>query len=155
MGVEIRGIDELTALLTRTADTTNRNMAEVLKREAHEVARLAKEFSPVDSGALEDSWQVIELGGDRDYRGRFTKKSYVIQVDPSATDPDGRPTSVYGLEMHEHLAPYGSGMYKLGPLSRAKNAGSGRVGGRFLERAIDEVEYGLMARMQKVVREYY
>lgn len=155
MAVEIYGLDELTTLLDRSADDTNRHMSEMLRREAHEIARLASQFSPVDSGALEDAWEVVEMGGDRDARGRFTKKSYVIQVDPMASDPDGRPTTLYALEMHEHLGPYGSGRYKLGEKSRAKDNSSGRVGGRFLERAVDEVEHELMARMQSVVRSHY
>lgn len=155
MGVKIVGIDELTTLLDRTADDTNRHMAEMLRREANEIARLAGEFSPVDTESLENSWEVVELGGDRDYRGRFTKKSYAVQIDPTARNPDGTWVSDYALEMHEHQEPYGSGRYKLGKKSQKKNEGNGRVGGKFLERAVDEVEYELMARMQKVVRSHY
>lgn len=158
MAVKIVGVDELTAMLDRTADDTTREMAKVLQRGAEDVARLASEFSPRDSSALENAWEVVEMGGERDYRGRFTKKSYVVQVDPMATDPDGRPTSLYALEMHEHLAPYGSGRYQLSTHpggSRDKDGGRGVVGGRFLERAVDEVEMDLMAQMQKVVRRNY
>jgi hypothetical protein len=56
--------------------------------------------------------------------------------------------------MHENLTPYGP--LNLGKNSRAKQAGqSEMVGGRFLERAADQISDGIMNRLIEVTRQYF
>lgn len=93
-----------------------------LRSKGKKVVRRAIEYAPVDKGNLEAAIQMEEL---------FAKGAIIFSV---AESVNGVNVSDYAIHMHE-------GVYNLGPGSRAKDAGTGTVGRKYLERAVeDEVE---------------
>lgn len=157
MSVEVYGVEELKYLLKQAGLKAVKGAFDQMRREAKKIETLAKQMAPVDEGDLEDAIQMVETGGGRDEFGRFARKSITIEVDMDASagvDSQGRPRTVgaYAYTMHEHLAPYGR--FNLGPRSRAKQDGQNvMVGGKYLERAMDEVMPGMMDRIVRHVRE--
>lgn len=151
MGIEYGGFDELQANLRQIGPRAERAVTRQMRAETYRIAELAKRFAPIDEGPLEDAIQVMEEGGARDDRGRFTRKSFTVYVDVDQQGSHNAMIGEYAYRMHEHLTPYGP--LKLGKNSRAKQAGqSEMVGGRYLERAVQEVSDGLMNRLIEVSR---
>lgn len=157
MSVQVTGADELKYLLRQAGERAVKGAFDQMRKEAKRIESLAKQMAPVDEGDLEDAIQMVETGGGRDNLGRFSRKSITIEVDMNASagvDSQGRPRTVgaYAYTMHEHLTPYGE--FRLGKKSRAKQASqSVMVGGKYLERAMEEVMPGLIERVVKHVRE--
>lgn len=151
MGIEYSGFDELQANLRQIGPRAERAVTRQMRAEAYRIADLAKRFAPIDEGPLEDSIKVLQENGGRDARGRFTRASFSVYVDVYEQGSHGAMIADYAYRMHEHLTPYGP--LKLGKQSRAKQAGqSEMVGGRYLERAVEEVSDGLMNRLIQVSR---
>lgn len=151
MGIEYSGFDELRTNLQQIGPRAERAVTRQMKAEAYRIADLAKRFAPVDEGPLEDSIQVMQEGGGRDDRGRFARTSFTVYVDTDQQGSHGALIADYAYRMHEHLTPYGP--LKLGKRSQAKQVGqSEMVGGRYLERAVQEVSDGLMNRLIEVTR---
>lgn len=98
-----------------------------MKEGAKEIQKLAQDYAPVDEHDLEKAIKV-EIDPQN--------MSAYVMIDPLATDGRGVSIALYGMYMHEGLAPYGSGRYELGPESE-KKAASKDVGGKFLERAYE------------------
>jgi hypothetical protein len=153
MGIRLEGVDELMTILQQTGEKAQRGVYQQMKKEALEIQRLARLYAPIDHGNLEDAISVEEMEGERDSRGRMGRKSVVVFVDMSQEGYEGEPIGQYAYIMHEYLAPYGK--FKLGPLSQLKNKGNGKVGGKFLERAINDVSQEMMKRLVDVARTYY
>lgn len=101
----------------------------VLKDEGREIRDLAREYAPIDEGDLEAA--II-------MQSQKSENQVHVGIDPSAVDKRGVPINSYGAAMHELLAPFGAGLYNLGKRSSAKDAGRGKVGGKFLTRAFRE-----------------
>lgn len=154
MAVKIEGVDQLFYRIDRAGENSRSKMSKLLREGAEDIAQRAREYAPIDHGNLEKAIEVEPLGGERDYRGRFTKISYVVQVNPEATGFKGEPLLPYAYEMHEHQTPNG-GKYKLGERSLQKDGGRGVVGGGYMERAVDDIENDLMSRMIDVIREEF
>lgn len=158
MGVEVEGVETLMYLLQQNGAKAVRGAAQQMNREAHDIRDLARRFAPVDEGDLEASIRVVDQGGGRDEEtGRFVRKSYVVEVDgdyPAGTNKEGRTTTVgdYAYLMHEYQVPFGT-VYRLGKRSQAKQDSdpSVIVGGKFLERAVDEVSQGMIGRIIRAV----
>ncbi|RQT26051.1 HK97 gp10 family phage protein [Burkholderia contaminans] len=121
----------LAAQLAQLGERSSRKILTVMRDEAQTIARLAKENAPHKDGDLEEAIHVVEDRGGMNNRTQVT-----IEVDPAAVDAHGRRVAEYAAIMHEGLAPYGTGAFKLDDGSIAKDAGSGKVGGKFLERAV-------------------
>lgn len=90
-----------------------------MRSKGKKIVKTAQSYAPVDKGNLEKSIQMQEL---------FSKGAVVFSVGDNESGVD---VSDYALYMHE-------GQYNLGPASLAKDGGSGKVGRKFLERAIDD-----------------
>lgn len=153
MGMEVEGAEQLMVMLRQLGPKATDGIFEQMKVEARSIRNLARSYAPVDHGNLEEAIQMEVLGGGRDARGRFIRKALSVFVDMEARGHNGEPMSQYAYIMHEHLTPYGP--LKLGEKSAAKNAGSGRVGGRFLERAANEVSDRIMTRLIDVAKTYF
>jgi len=153
MGVHLEGVDELMTILRQTGAKAQRGVYEQMKKEAREIQRLARLYAPIDHGNLEDAISVEEIDAERGEGGRFGRKSVAVFVDTTQEGYKGEPIGQYAYIMHEYLAPYGR--FKLGPLSRQKNSGNGKVGGKYLERAINDVSAEMMKRLVDVARSYY
>lgn len=154
MGMQLEGADELAYLIRNAGAKASKNIAAQMRREAFNIQELARRFAPIDHGNLEDAIEVAEVGGGRDEEtGRFLRKSFEVFIDMDAEAFDGRTVGQYAYVMHELLLPYGAGGFKLGKKSREKQAGQAEtVGGRFLERAAEEVSRGLMGRLIEIAR---
>jgi len=101
------------------------------------MAALASKFAPKDDGELENAIKVRDGDGQRGADGRFQRKTVEVYVDVNMPTADGRTVGDYAYEMHEHLTPFGP--LQLGPESVSKQASqSEMVGGKFLERAVEE-----------------
>jgi hypothetical protein len=130
VGLKIEGVDLLMRSLRQVQQRAVRGGADALREGGEEIAKLARDFAPIDDG---DLTQAISAEEERDVNNRV---SILIWVDPTVQDEHGKQVAEYGARMHEGLAPYGSGAYNLGPNSRAKDGGRGIVGGKFIERAL-------------------
>lgn len=104
--------------------------SELMAKEGEEIAKLAREFAPVDQGDLEAAIK-SEVVADA---GRNRRNVVLVYVDPDARDEHGRSVLAYGSLLHSEQIPEG-GVFGLGPKSEAKDAGRGVVGGGFLSRA--------------------
>lgn len=153
MGVKVEGIDELAYLIRQSGDKAAHGVVEQMRKEAKKMRDLARKMAPVDEHNLEKAIKMRELGGNRDRRGRFTRKSFEVFIDETAPGTRAESVGEYAYLMHEYLTPFGP--YKLGPKSRQKQAGQTEmVGGAFLERAVDEVSQDMMDRLIDVARSY-
>lgn len=153
MGMQLEGADELAILLQQAGAKATRGVLDQMRKEAIAIQRLARKFAPLDHGPLEDAIKVRTTGGGREESGRFARKALEVFIDMDAEAHDGRTVGQYAYVMHELLQPFGAGGFKLGPKSRLKQKGQQEVvGGRFLERAAEEVSRGLMNRLIEVAR---
>lgn len=127
-------IGALVSRLQQIGDHASSNGARGLRRAAVRVQKLAVSYAPLEHGGLEDAIKIEE-----DSSGINRRKIFYVYVDPTSPELDasgqatGRLVGRYMHWIHE-------GDYKLGKASQAKNAGSGKVGPKFLERAADEVD---------------
>lgn len=158
MGVQVEGIDLLMFRLRRGGAKAQKGLSQAMLQEAMDIRDLARQMAPVDEGDLERAIKVRQPPGtrQRDALGRFVSASFIIEVDgdePAGTNREGKVTTVgdYAYVMHEHLAPFGT--YNLGKRSRAKQAANPgvMVGGKYLERAVAEIEQGLVNRLIEAV----
>lgn len=153
MAIRLEGADELAVMLRQIGPKATDGIFEQMKIEARSIQNLARSYAPLDHGNLEDAIKMEVLGGGRDARGRFVRKALSVFIDMEARGYAGEPMSQYAYLMHEHLTPYGP--LKLGEKSAAKDGGRGIVGGRFLERASEEVSAGIMSRLIDVAKTYF
>jgi hypothetical protein len=151
--MQLEGADELSILIRNAGIKAEKGVFEQMRREAVKIQELARKFAPIDHGPLEDSIKVSTEGGGRDDMGRFVRKALSVYIDPDDEAHDGRNVGQYAYVMHELLLPFGAGGFKLGKKSQQKQMGQSEiVGGRFLERAAEEVSRGLMNRLIEVAR---
>lgn len=155
MGMTLEGAEQLQILLSQGGERAVKGVVEQMHKEALAIQKLAREYAPVDHGNLEEAIKIGTLGGGRNARGQFQRKSFEVFLDMNATGYKGEPISTYAYRMHELLLPYGSGGFNLRKRSLEKDAGRGIVGGRFLERAVDEVSKGMMNRLISVAATYF
>lgn len=152
MSVTIEGTDNLGVLLQQVGERAVRGIFTQMKVEAEKIAEKARENAPVDHGDLEKAIKVRETGGGRNDLGQFARKGVEVYVDGTLPAHDskgrerpGKTVADYMWEMHEHLTP--AGPLQLGPKSQEKDGGSGKVGGKYLERAADDVEKEMLGSL--------
>lgn len=126
MGLKVTGVNALNMSLMRATKNSSRALRRIQEDAAAKIQETAIDFAPVDMGDLESA---IQRSTERDFKA---KRDYVF------VDTDAAPYAIY---MHEGFGVNGS--YNLGPKSAAKDAGTGRVGMKFFERAVDHVLNGL------------
>lgn len=150
MGLKVEGTQALMAMLEQVGERAVRGVSDEIKKGAEEIAELAIKYAPVDEGNLEDAIKV-----EFDRYGINRRIRATVYVDLDVRGADGVPVGRYAMAMHEGLAPYGSGAFNLGAKSRAKDGGTGRVGGKYLERAINELSPEIFARVQRKIKSYF
>jgi hypothetical protein len=151
--MELEGADELMVLLRQLGPKATDGIFQQMKVEAKTIRDTARSYAPIDHGNLEDAIKMEVLGGGRDARGRFVRKAVSVFIDMEAEGHNGELISQYAYIMHEHLTPYGP--LNLGKKSRAKDGGTGMVGGRFMERAADDVSAQMMNRLINVAKTFF
>jgi hypothetical protein len=152
MAVDVEGVEELLFLLKQGGEKAVRGAYQQMVQEGTQIRDLARKMAPVDEGDLESAIKIRSVGGGRNSKGQFAKKEIEIYVDDAQPTSDGKGTvGEYAYIMHEHLAPYG--VYKLGIRSQEKQLANPdvMVGGKFLERAVDEIGQGLLNRVIEAV----
>jgi hypothetical protein len=138
----------LAVKLNRTGDTAARKILAVMREEGDRIVEEARANAPVDDGELEDAIEAVENRSGANGRVVVT-----VQIDPSAVDNKGVPVIKYARVLHEALAPYGTGAFSLGPASRAKDGGGGKVGGKFMERAMRSRIGEMGKKVKQIVKE--
>jgi hypothetical protein len=150
MGIIVDGMIETEQMLLRFDMTAKKRILAKLRAKANEVKELAQKMAPVDKGNLEQAIKVSgESGGVvRDALGRFARQEIDVYVDmemPIEDRPD-KTIGDYAYIMHEHLTP--AGPLKLGEKSSEKQQGQNEiVGGKYLERALEEVGISVMGEL--------
>lgn len=150
MGVKVKfDLGALKAALQGAGEKAHRHATAGLVESAHIIAETAQLYAPYKTGALERAIKVDEPRQSRGADGRFGSVTVPIYVDGDDGVED------YAGLMHEGLEPYGDGEFKLGKGSQAKDGGTGVVGGKFLERAIeenvDEIQETVLKELRKVL----
>lgn len=112
-----------------------------MRKTAVRIRDLARAYAPRDTGALEKSIDYATT------KGANNRNVFTVYIDLDASNPDGHPVGDYAWIMEEQLHPFGrrSGKihFDLGLGSIAKNA-TGKVGGKFLKRAVQDGAAQLM-----------
>jgi hypothetical protein len=150
--VKVSGVTELLVTLQNIEQRATKAGFEALKEAAEKVQDFAKRGAPREFGPLEESITLEVTGGERDARGRFTRREIVVFVDENYPAPErpGGVVGVYAVRMHE-------GEYGLGLLSLQKQMADPEVevGPKFLERAADrvagEVETKVAGRVRSAI----
>lgn len=139
------GFEALQVNLRNTAERSSRGAREELIKGAKAIQELAIRQAPVDEGNLEKS---IKVGSEL-LSGR---KMYTVYVDESVsastTEHPGLTVGDYAERMHESV-------YGLGILSEAKQDANPdiRVGRKFLERAMDDLQDEIAAKVEAKVNQ--
>jgi hypothetical protein len=105
------------------------------------------DMMPIDQGTLESSVAVEFEKGERN------RLEANIFVDPRTRDEHGRSVDVYAMYMHELLYPYGIPVFNLGKHSQEKNAETHKVGGKYMDRAVEERREIIFQKMLGAVRD--
>lgn len=122
----------LATLIEQIGERASRAALSEMRKQTVVLRDLARSYAPVDKGNLEESIQILEDRG-----GANGRKRLFVYVDINrVTDGKAKTIGSYAYAMHESLAPYGSGYYRLGRKSRAKRAKGNKVGGKFMSRAL-------------------
>lgn len=136
--------------LRQLGERSHREILAVMRDEADKIAENAREFAPRDEKYLERAIEVVE---DRD--GINGRTQVYVQVNPDATDERGVNVFEYARMVNELLEPFGSGAWKLGEESRAKDAGRGIVGGKFIERAVITRQAIIGRKINQIARKIF
>ena len=154
MSIKVYGMEELQFLIRQTGARASRGVIDKMREQATEARDLARKMAPVDEGNLEEAIKVEEVAGGRDELGRFVRNSIQLYVDGDMVLPENpnRTVGDYAMEIHEHQTPYGP--IPLGEKSQQKQEGQSEVvGGKFLERAVEEKLEGRTGELQDVVND--
>lgn len=156
MTMVVQGLLSVEEMLINLDREGARRVVRELYQQAIKARDLARKFAPTDDGNLEEAIKVRpdELGIKRDVYGRFarTEVEVYIDMDMPIDGRDGKTVGDYAYIQHEWLTPYGP--WKLGQKSLAKQASqSEQVGGGFLERAAQEIEYELEGALLDILRD--
>jgi Bacteriophage HK97-gp10, putative tail-component len=140
MAFKVDGVQDLMSRLRITADSVGGAARKVMHRAADRIVKNAKLNCPVDDGRLEQSiHKEVKYG----YRNQLTIEIVADGV------IDGKDVGEYAAIIHEHYESF-----KPGPGTIAKRAASpGRyVGGKFLQRALEEEQDRLAAQIEKAMQ---
>lgn len=134
MGMTVKfNVEALEASIRNTAKRAGDNASRTMRRAAIRIRDLAVAYAPRDTGTLENA---IDYGVTRDGR----RNMYVVYIDLSASQDNGKSLSEYAWIMEQQLHPFGrqapgAKYFKVRAKSKAKGP---KVGGHFIQRAIKE-----------------
>lgn len=134
MGMRVKfDVGAMTARIENLAQLASTNASRTMRRAAIRIRDLAISYAPVDTGALEGA---IDYGVNKEGR----RNTFVVFIDLRKIGNGGKPIEDYAWIMETQLHPFGrrapgAKYFKVRAASAAKGS---KVGGRFLDRAIDE-----------------
>ena len=163
MGFESEGISELKMRLQRLADVPAIATAE-LSDCADDLQQKARDMAPIDYGDLKDAIMVNEVGGSaRNAKGQFMKgalREFIVYVknDRPLQHPTNEMHVVgdYAWKVHEYMG-WGSNVTTFMPSEKSVIEGEMHgveAGGKFLERAMNELEPNIHMRLAKIVAKW-
>lgn len=123
------------------ANTLDNGLENSILSSAEKVKQESIANAPVDEHDLENAI---------DTEIRETRAGhYAIDV---GVIGDENEVQEYAYIMHEYLQPYGVGTYNLDKGSQAKDGGSGKVGGKYLQRALDDNKQEVIAAIRDMIK---
>lgn len=140
----------LEASISNLATRAARGASEEMRKTAIKIRDLAREYAPRDTGALEDAIDYMTV------KGANRRNVFVVYIDLDKANSNGGVVGDYAWIMEQQLHPYGrrSGKieFNLDIGSLLKNAAmGGKVGGRFLERAMKDGSADMLANATAAV----
>lgn len=139
----------LEASISNLAEKASRGASEEMRKCAIKIRNLAVAYAPHKTGTLESAIQYETIKNPMTRRNVF-----IVYIDLDQLNPGGHHVGDYAYIMEQQLHPFGrrSGKinFNLGDGSRAKNS-SGKVGGRFLERAMKDGSADMLANANAAV----
>jgi hypothetical protein len=145
-------LDKLRQNLFAKQGRINKGMRVGAEAAAELIMKQSQENCPVDTYNLEEAHH-IEQSITRADNIRFT-----VEVSGEGYGSEHpRDVESYAMLVHELLAPYGAGElngkpFSIGPKSRAKAALGKDVGGKFLQRALDQEKANAINLIREAVR---
>lgn len=148
MGITVKGVESLVVRLNQTGERALRGVSAKIREGAKKIQYRAVEYAPVDEGDLESAIKVMTDRGGINSRLQAT-----VYVDGDEEASNGKKVGDYALAVHEGVAPFGSGGWgRLGKRSKIKDGNRGVVGGKFLERAAEELAPEITKDLQEAIR---
>lgn len=145
MGLIVKNLPAIKLNFARAEEKVAKGSLAGLRAAAETVAKLAQEYAPVDTGDLEKAIKAEPMR-ERTALGRFGATNFEVGVDVSELNLEDHGGYDYSIQMHEDPN------YKLGPLSAAKQSGTGKqVGYKYLERALKDSEAKIRRSMEAAV----
>lgn len=163
MSFEIEGIEQIKLKLQRLNDVPQ-IADEELKKCAEDLADKARAMAPVDYGDLKEAIQVARRGA-QGAGGRFVKgiSNYEVLInnrhpvsDPFKQKYGTDYVGEYAWYVHEHMG-WGSNSADLMPSDKSIAAGAAagvEAGGKFLERALEDMRDEIGMRLAQAVRKH-
>lgn len=142
----IKGLDEVIAELERVGARTSEAERRLMEKSTEEIARIARDYAPVDEGNLESAIKTKRITG----AGINNRTIHAVFVDKEEL---GEGYTMYGhrydVMMHEDPA----GNSGKGPKSQAKAKKLGvLVGPKFLERALEETRESIETAARAIAK---
>ena len=120
---------------------TRRESKKIMRRGAATIMETSQKMAPVDDGELEAAHDIAIV--------RLNQDDMMLEITVGGV-VNGVNVDKYAWLQHERLEPYGP--WRLGPNSVRKDSVSPYpVGGKFLERAVDEHEEEIIEEMKEAL----
>lgn len=146
MGLTIKNLSAVLLNFARVEEKVARGSLAQLRKSAEKVAKLARDYAPVDTGDLEDAIEAQE-NRNRTALGRFGATTIDVGVNVSKLNLEEHGGYDYSVQMHEDPN------YNLGPLSEAKQSATGKqIGYKYLERALEDLKPEIQRDMAEAIR---
>lgn len=130
------GIDNLIDEFVRSTTKTRRDSKKVMREGSKKILEASKQMAPVDEHRLEQAHELAVTRLNKD------DMEVVIAVGGVV---DGVDVDEYAWVQHERLAPAGDLQPGEKSLAKSVTNPAGRyVGGKFLDRAVDELEPSIL-----------
>lgn len=142
----------IVASLSQTGDRALKGVEKVLEEGAEDIADLARAYAPYASP---------EFGGSRIEREHLQEAietrrnrggALEVFVNGRRKGHGGKLIAEYAWLMHEGLIPYGDGPWHASPSTQAKNP---YAGGRYLERAFNDMSKKIKDDAERVARKVF
>lgn len=144
-GLYFRGMTpELLGLeLKQSSVQTRRDAKKVLREGAKRIRDTSIQQCAIDEGNLEEAHELTVV--------RLSRDNIEVEIEVGGV-VNGVDVDEYAWKVHETQVPYGD--MPLGPKSQAKNESNPPdrfVGGKFLERAVDENEEDILVAVADIL----
>ena len=138
--------DDFAEFLDVSSARTRRESKKVLRQGAKDIMEASRQMAPIDEGNLEAAHELALV--------RLNKDDMQVEISVGG-DVGGRNVDEYAEVQHEMLSVNGGSGWNLGDKSKLKNDTRSvphrTVGGHFLDRAVDEYEDEIAAKLAETL----